>query len=469
MKIAFVHYHLKPGGVTTVLKQQVEAVRKIGSAVIITGEQPEESFPAETIVIPGIAYDSSKTAQYDTETIVQSIINAVHSKWKGGCDLFHIHNPTLAKNQNFLQILKSLQKNQKKLFLQIHDFAEDGRPALYYYEQYLMDCHYGVINSRDYDFLIKSGIDKKGLHLIENTLPSTILSTDSRNVSDYVLYPVRVIRRKNIGEAILVSQFFINNEKLVVTLPPNSHADKASYSNWKDFVASNELNVEFEAGLTWDYHKLVGSSRFLITTSIMEGFGFSFLEPWIRGKTLWGRRISNVCRDFETKDVQLDHLYEKLLVPIDWVGKDVFFKRWKTCVLNVCRQMDYHIEEKQVLSAFEAITSNDVIDFGLLNEYFQANIISLILTNGDDKQKLVEMNTFLTNPGNIKEEEQLIAANAKVIAENYNQAKYQETLRNIYSKVVNEPVSQKINKKRLLAEFINLEEFSLLKWEHYDQ
>ena len=58
MKIAFIHYHLKTGGVTTVLKQQVEAIREECEVLVLSGELPGESFPADSVYIPGLGYDS---------------------------------------------------------------------------------------------------------------------------------------------------------------------------------------------------------------------------------------------------------------------------------------------------------------------------------------------------------------------------------------------------------------------------
>ena len=76
----------------------------------------------------------------------------------------------------------------------------------------------------------------------------------------------------------------------------------------------------FEAGLTNDFESLVLSSEFIITTSITEGFGFSFLEPWTAKKMLWGRKLPDICEDFEKNGVQLDHLYTTLNIPIGWTS-----------------------------------------------------------------------------------------------------------------------------------------------------
>jgi hypothetical protein len=94
-------YHLKTGGVITVLKQQVEAVRDKCEVLVLSGEPPDISFPA-----------------------------------------YSLHTP------NFLKILKLLQKKGIKLFLQIYDFAEDGRSLYYFSEEYVSHCHICLFSAR---------------------------------------------------------------------------------------------------------------------------------------------------------------------------------------------------------------------------------------------------------------------------------------------------------------------------------
>ena len=57
MKITYIHYHLKTGGVTTVLKQQVEAVKNDVDLLVLTGEPSPDPFPAEVVCLPGLGYD----------------------------------------------------------------------------------------------------------------------------------------------------------------------------------------------------------------------------------------------------------------------------------------------------------------------------------------------------------------------------------------------------------------------------
>jgi hypothetical protein len=312
--------------------------------------------------------------------------------------------------------------------------------------------------------LLKTGLKKEGLHKIFNTITPFHFNTKDVISKDYILYPIRAIRRKNIGEAILLSLFFKKNTPLVITLPPNSPADINSYEDWKTFVIENDLNVIFEAGLTHDFSDLVLSSDFLITTSIAEGFGFSFLEPWTAKKYLWGRKLPDICQDFEQNSIRLNHLYTRLDVPMDWIDNDMLFYTWKSGIQKVSALFGATIDDISIKTAYEKATTNDVIDFGLLNEPFQKKIISTVLFSSANRKKLIRLNPFLSTPGSVSNKDELIQNNMEAVLFNYNQLNYREKLLDIYSKVIRDNVCQKIDKKILLSEFIRLNNFSLLKW-----
>lgn len=468
MEIAFIHYHLQTGGVTTVIKQQVEALLDTCEMLVLTGAAPKTPFPCDTIRIPELGYDRPDQNPPDPKNVAASIIKAINLKWKSGCDLVHVHNPTLAKNKNFLKILKELQHRDIKLFLQIHDFAEDGRPQSYFSEdEYVADCHYGVINSRDYDILLKAGLKKEGLHKIFNTIKPFKFNSSVTSVQEQVLYPIRAIRRKNIGEAILLSLFFKNNETLMLTLPPNSPIDIKSYAGWKAFVQEKNLDVVFDAGLTHKFSELVYASKFMITTSITEGFGLSFLEPWTAQKLLWGRKLPEICRDFEANGIQLDHLYSRFYVPVTWLDTAKLLAAWQLCARKAGAMFNFNIEEKSITDAFEKIIADATIDFGLLNEAFQKQIISRVLSDPSNRAVLIDLNPFLMSPGQVSNPKDLIQNNRQAILNHYNKTNYTQTLVNIYKKTVAANISHRIDKAVLFSAFLNLENFSLLKWSTY--
>ncbi len=468
MKIVFIHYHLKTGGVTTVIKQQVETLRDKCDILVLTGEQPEDPFPADTVYVPGIGYDSGDDSPGDPAKTAGLITDAIFSKWKDGCDVLHAHNPCLAKNINFLTILRKLQEKGLKLFAQIHDFAEDGRPLAYNFsDEYMPDCHYGVINSRDYGILLRSGLKPEGIHRVFNTVTPFVKPEEDVIPENFVIYPVRAIRRKNIGEALLVSHFFRNSETLAITRSPNSSADIQSFEGWKRYAAENRFNTVFDASSSRDFSELVRFARFVITTSITEGFGFSFLEPWTARKALWGRKIPDICKDFEINGIDLGRLYRRLTVPVEWFGKEEFYKVWKSSLQKNCAVFNSPVDLKDIDRAFAGIIQNECIDFGLLDERFQKKVISRILSDNKYGDILKTLNPYLENIDTGADDMDLIENNFNKVAANYNTELYKKNLLDIYTKVINIPVSHRINKKILLSQFMAPANFSLLKWGEY--
>jgi len=469
MRIAFIHYHLKTGGVTSVLKQQLESIRDDCETLVLAGEPPEGEFPAKVVHIPELAYGNHIDTPFDPRDIAVKMTQAIGAHFKGSCDVLHVHNPTLAKNSEFLNILKCLQDEGIRLFLQIHDLAEDGRPAVYFSEDYPSNCHYGVINSRDYRLLQKAGLKTEGLHLVANAVPAPTpkAPTPASAKQPYVLYPIRAIRRKNIGEAILLSLFFKHAETLKITLPPNSPVDFESYNGWKQFVKSFDLRVEFDQGLKHDFNMLVQSAQYLITTSINEGFGFSFLEPWLYDQFLWGRKLADICRDFEKNGLHLDHLYSKLIVPVEWIGYRQFRLHWKRCAADTCRRFHFEIETNRIIDAFDAMTGEGHIDFGILSEPYQKKIIAMLLEKASFLNVLAKLNPCLTAIGNGKNKAEIIMRNKNAVRTHYDMNRYGRKLLKTYKTVSSQMVNQHIDKKLLLSNFLDLSQFSLLKWCDY--
>ena len=466
MKIALLHYHLKPGGVTTVIRHQVEALQGHGSIMVLAGAPPDTAWPVPVRHIPGIGYQNDATTPINPHKVAREIHQAIRSQWGGECDLLHIHNPLLAKNHAFLDILKSLQERGITLFLQIHDFAEDGRPHAYFQNDYPRDCHYGVINSRDYRLLLDAGLKPEGLHIVFN--PVTPLAVNSPpSPGNEILYPVRAIRRKNIGEALLLSLYFKHRPTLSITLPPNSPADITAYNGWKNFAQKYKLNIRFDAGLDNEFEQLVGRARLLLTTSITEGFGYTFLEAWTAGKPVWGRDLADITRDFTRKGLHLDHLYQHLMVPLSWMDHQLFFDLWKNCILENSTPFGLGFEKESIDRAADKMIAAGSIDFGLLGEFFQKQIMRTLLAEPVKKDCLADINPFLKNLGMEGIARERINHNRQMTLDKFSAEVCRENLLNTYQAVLRTPVKQRIDKHCLAAAFFNLDAFSMLKWGRY--
>ncbi|KPK78252.1 MAG: hypothetical protein AMJ79_00145 [Phycisphaerae bacterium SM23_30] len=153
--------------------------------------------------------------------------------------------------------------------------------------------------------------------------------------------PIKLIRRKNVAESVL--QLMVLNAKedsyqLLVTMQPNSQADIIYARALEQFVKRYHLPVAagfggeiFKGGhqriieegrvLSYSLIDLIHLSEAVMTTSVQEGFGYVFHEPWLMGRAVVGRNISTVTRDFIAQGMDLRHLYDHLLIPKLWVGE----------------------------------------------------------------------------------------------------------------------------------------------------
>ncbi len=466
MKVAIIHYHLKTGGVTSVIRSQAEALVRSGHQVlIITGQAPAVPWPVPVATVPEIAYDSVRNSPAVPEKAAARIKAALADTWPEGCDLVHVHNPTLAKNKAFLQVLKLLLQWGQPLFLQIHDFAEDGRPDVFFPEHYPADCHYGVINSRDYRIMLAAGLRPEGLHLVPNAV--TPLPADGGKPPighPYLVYPVRAIRRKNIGEALLISAFLPPETKLAITQPPNSPADMVFYRQWLDFASAWRLPVIFEAGKKYDFGALLAGCSLVLTTSITEGFGFVYLEPWTISKTVWGRRLDEICSDFSSRGIDLDHMYAGLQVPAELFDTAGFRRRRQDAFISALDSFGLGRTPFDRHDDFQTWPEDGTIDFGLLDEKAQQEVIVSVKSMPDYRRRLLEANPFLGMQADHRLPEAKIAANKEAVIRHYVDMDLAAVLSDIYRKVLENPVSQRIDKQILLKSFLVPENFSLLKW-----
>jgi hypothetical protein len=148
---------------------------------------------------------------------------------------------------------------------------------------------------------------------------------------------------------------------------------------------------------------------------------------------------------------------------VEWLGKERLFKTWQASIRKACSLFAISIDKTKIATAFEKITENDTVDFGLLDETFQ-KIISMVKSHQSNRDRLISLNPFLLDPGNVSDKEALIQNNNNAVLFHYNKTRYRENLVDIYSRAIKDHVCHKIDKKVLLSKFLNLEDFSLLKW-----
>ncbi len=440
----------------------MEALRDDAECLFLAGNGADPETRAKPELIAGIGYDGMRSDQ-SPFAVAEEVLAAITAKWPSGCDILHVHNPVLNKNRDFLAVLRILAGKGVRLFLQVHDAAEDLRPHSYYRdEEYPENCHYGVINTRDYRLFLDAGLRPEGLHRVFNVVQPLPRSerTEAKSSRKLLLYAVRAIRRKNLGEAMLLSCFIPRGFRVGLTLPPTSPADYPSYEEWKSFAVQERLSVDFELGLGRPLDELVSRSALMITTSVREGFGFSFLEPWTADRAVVGRRLDAVAPDFEAAGVDLSTLYSRIRCPLDLFDAGRLRTVWIRTVETLCAEFGRETPFDP-RSAWESLAAGGCVDFAYLDAEAARGITAECRRSEVVRARLSAVNPFLdalTEPMN---DADLIGRNRDAVRKNYSLAAYRKTLLDVYEKVAGRDVAQRIDKKRLLGSFLTPENFLL--------
>ncbi|MFM7182488.1 MAG: hypothetical protein ACKO2G_13625 [Verrucomicrobiales bacterium] len=320
-----VHYHLRPGGVTTVLREQARVLTSLGASVqIISGEAAPpgaDDFPTPIEVVPELGYRQHPLEPDDFERILHRLASIA------GLDgILHFQNPTLKKNPSWMALINRLAASGHAILLQIHDFGEDhrwrpGHEPIDHARFYPCGDRvlWIVLHPEDRAILVSAGMADDDVAVLPNLVSApvygTLPSADDGKVR--VLYPARGIRRKNIGEFLLLATLAPSSWEFRSTLPPNGAAQERQFRRWQRWAGHLEIKALLGEG-TGDYRP-----DLVISTSVREGFGYSFAEPWLAGIPATGRHPDRwlVGHDGQT----LPHapgLYSAIHIPTRWLRKD---------------------------------------------------------------------------------------------------------------------------------------------------
>lgn len=483
LAIAMVHYHLRRGGVTRVIQNALAALDPDQvDAVVLTGEAPpgDIAFSAPVQVVSGLAYDEGQTLPAP-EALLRAVQAAARAALGRDPDIWHIHNHTLGKNAAWTAAVARMSAAGQALVLHIHDFAEDGRPANY---RYLSDrlggdqslsgqlypqagrTHYVLLNQRDEKILCSAGIDEDRVHRLPNAVwtgdeAADAASGTARSGAPLVLYPTRAIRRKNIGEFLLWSAMDADTERRYgITLAPESPGEKPIYAKWKSFATSLRLPIEFEMGLAQSFPDLIQSAERLVTTSIAEGFGLAFLEPWLMGRPLAGRKLPEITSEFEAAGISLDGLYDGLTVPADWIAEAEVRTALRESMMKAWTAYGREITPSMIDQAWSTIQRDGRIEFSRLDESQQEQIIVHVHASTSARSE-VDPHDALTRPVNEKQ----LHDNRAIIQSTFGLPRYREQLMKIYEQAINADsrATREISSNVVLDQFLAPDRFYLLR------
>ncbi len=480
LKLAIVHYHLRPGGVTRVIENAMAALARGGGGQaigILSGEPapPGFSLPdgaaAESVEGLGYGADSGAT---DAAALAGQLEEAAAAACDGAPDLWHFHNHNLGKNPALPEAVSLLAERGHRLLLQIHDFPEDGRPGNYAalpnrWALYPVGSrvHYAALNSRDLGALGEAGIPSSRLHLLPNPVHLEFdFSTRERREKPagaprLLFYPTRAIRRKNLGEVLLLAALMGNSCHFATSKAPENPEWLPVYERWRAFASRHDLPMAFavagetsprdlglgsEEGTGFDVW--LGCSDAIVTTSIAEGFGLAFLEPFLLPRPLVGRDLPEITSDMVDAGLRFPGLYERLEAPLEWVGEDRLRADLEEAMAGSAREYGRPCGARDVETAFTSMVREGRVEFGRLHESHQEAIIEAVIGGGREAAARVLLRTTGGEDSGAAEwlmgvlerppEGHALAANAAAVRESYSAEGYGRLLEGCYRRVVTE-------------------------------
>ncbi len=418
--LVILHYHLNPGGVTRVIGGHLEALASLpdelqpervflcydGQSDGWPGELGEERrrFSVESVVVPSLQYDTGRSQP--PESLAADLQEAWEAAGIAVEDVVvHVHNHNLGKNAALPGALQCLAAGGCRLLLQIHDFAEDMRPANY---RHMADCyggvgrvsaqiyfsadhvHYAVLNGRDARMLRRAGLPAERLHSLPNPVSGPASAGSQRDAREILarhwpfindrpllVYPVRGIRRKNVGELLLWAAALGDSGFCAMTLPPRNPIELPVYRAWEALAAELELPVDLAAATRPGirFEELIAAADWEITTSVAEGFGLVFLESWLAGKPLTGRDLPEITVDFKEAGVVFPDLQPEVAIPWDWLDRNEVADHLRRHYRNVLDAYGIELPSEEIERELGEVLAKPVLDWAYLDFELQQRLL----------------------------------------------------------------------------------------------
>ncbi len=516
MQLAVVHYHLERGGVTQLIRNQFAALAAASprppqiDVVLLHGGRcggwPEgerhnglSDLQIRLRAVEGLDYD----AGIDADTLARRLRAALH-EFGGNRDttVVHVHNHALGKNPALPGALRILAGDGFRLLLQIHDFAEDFRPGVYrglcqawstgdgadpgriLYPQ-AEHIHYAALNSRDCDVLRRAGCHRSRLHLMPNCVvePGTLPARNSARLRlerqfgvarqpAYVLYPVRGIARKNVGELLFLSALAAGQAHFGLTLAPANPRERPLYQRWRQLAGDLRLPCLLEVGghNGLGFLENLAAADRIVTTSLAEGFGMAFLESWLADRPLAGRDLPEITVDFRAAGIDLHALYARISVPMDWIGWRSFSDALSAAYTHVLSAYGLDFPAPQQLQAeIKSLVQADTVDFGVLVPELQAAVIRRAHDDASQRRVIRDLNPGLSRTWQLPtpEEMNLVQQNARRVRASYTADVCGNRLLLVYRKLLDADAgpleAEFISSRRILQEFLRLDRFHPLR------
>lgn len=361
-QLVVAHHHLRPGGVMRVIETALPPIAghgRVRRIVLAVGEPPDPIWlerlraslagtPLEVRIHPGFLYWSEQQREVSEASCnLEKICTRLLEEFGGVDCILWTHNLGLGRNMPLSRAWAAAAKKTGATFVSHHhDFFFDNRwnrwpeirnsgtaslaeaaEAVFPVGERFVHV---AINSADHRYL-EVGFAGRAVWIPNAVTPARHSTDDEKSAAawmsshigagPYWIVPSRLLRRKNIPEAVLLGRWLRPEAKVVTTGAPSSREEFAYAERLRDSAHRHGWNLDLSILAGISNHPpvsaLIANAEAVLQTSLIEGFGLPCLEAAEARRPLLARRLSNVMPDLESMGLRAPHTYDEVLVPLD--------------------------------------------------------------------------------------------------------------------------------------------------------
>jgi len=375
VKLIVFHSHYRPGGVRRIIELALPALareRRLGvnTVVLAGGEAPDDRWLAALRVsLPGVEVTCAvaECVGYVSELRepavararrVQRFVEDLLPDAESGRVVVWAHNLGLGRNLSLARVLvQTCGRWAVRLVMHHHDWWFDNRwqrwpemrregfRSLRAVAEVIFSTaehvRHATINRADQRLLAR-GLGRRARWLPNLVAEPTIVPgaavTGASEWMERILgerapvwiVPCRLLRRKNLAEALLLARW-LRPEAWLVTTGGVSSADEQPYADALQSAALRHrwrLRLGVLAGSERErppVPALLAASEVVLLTSLQEGFGLPNLEAAAAGRPLLVRTLSNIAPDLAEFGFRFPQAYDEI-----WIDRGLFDERAET-------------------------------------------------------------------------------------------------------------------------------------------
>jgi glycosyltransferase involved in cell wall biosynthesis len=379
VNLLIVHYHLRPGGVRRIIELGTPPLLKrmpeIKRVVLLVGEAGDWNWniqlqrslrpvPCDIQVERTLGYTAE--LNHLTPDFIRARIRKSLEALVVGSEPWAVwaHNLGVGRNLVLASELQAFCREHNFSMLSHHhdwwfdnrwqrlkEFGPSGFDSLETAAEAILpvgpNIHHGAINKEAARFLkhrmgtrahwipnltsVPEPASKKELFKTREWLASRLRPLGRKSSKSPVwILPCRLLRRKNIAEAIFLTRLIDPNAWLITTGGASSESEKPYAAKLERAILAGRWKVKLgilSQAIDTEppgVPELMTVSDATIVSSIQEGFGLPYLEATASGSPLIARAIPEISGDLTTMGFRFPQLYNEIQIPkalFDWTAE----------------------------------------------------------------------------------------------------------------------------------------------------